>query len=110
MYVRPGGEDREHAGEFGAEHAAGNRFMKKTTVKSEAEDRHRLQDIEQRNQHHLGTPALGGEGGIDEGEYDEQTIASRSAWSFAAHNRDWPDRTTPVHLERRQGDRGLLAS
>ncbi len=33
-----------------------------------AEDRHRLQHVEQRDQHHFGAPALGGEGRVGEGE------------------------------------------
>jgi hypothetical protein len=65
------GEDREHAGEFGAEHAAGKQVHEEDDGEGQkAEDWHRLQDIEQGNQHHLGAPALGGKGGIDEGEND----------------------------------------
>jgi hypothetical protein len=39
--------------------------MKKTTVKREVtENRHRLQDVEERYQHHLGAAALAGQGRI----------------------------------------------
>ena len=65
------GEDREHAGEFGAEHLAGKQVQEENHGEGQkAEDRHRLQDVEQRDQHHLGAPALGGKSGVDEGEND----------------------------------------
>ncbi len=65
------GEDRKHAGELGAEHPTGEKVQEENHGEGQkAEDRHRLQDVEQRNQHHLGAPALGGKGGIDESEND----------------------------------------
>ncbi len=64
-------EDREHAGEFGAEHASRKQVQEENHGEGEeAEDRHRLQDVEQRDQHHLGAPALGGKCRIDESEND----------------------------------------
>ena len=38
----------------------------------EAEDRHRLQDVEQRDQHQGGATALGGPGGVGEGEQQRE--------------------------------------
>ena len=62
-------EDREDGGHLGAENAARKEVQEKRDREGqEAEDRHRLQDVEQRDQHHLGPPALGREGGIGERE------------------------------------------
>jgi hypothetical protein len=101
------------AGELGAEHAAGKQIHEEDDGKGQkAEDRHRLQDIEQRDQHHLGAPALGGESCVDEGEYDgaddrQQHAHGRSQridrkiGRIERHRRD---------IECRQGGRRLLAS
>jgi hypothetical protein len=107
------GEDREHAGEFGAEHAAGKQVQEEDDSKGQkAEDRYRLQDIEQRDQHHLGAAALGGKGGIDEGEYDgaddrQQHPHGRSQRIDRKIGRVERHRR---RLKRRQGSCGLLAS
>ena len=107
------GENREHASEFGAEHAAGKQIHEEDDGEGQkAEDRHRLQDIEQRNQHHLGAPALGGKCGIDEGENDRANDGEqhphrrsqgvgRQIGRIERYRRD---------IERRQRSRGLLAS
>ena len=107
------GEDREHAGEFGPEHAAGKQVHEKNDGEGQkAEDRHRLQDIQKRDQHHLGAPALGREGRVDEGEDDRaddrqqhphggaQRI-ERKVGRIERHRGD---------VERRQRCRGLSAA
>jgi hypothetical protein len=111
--VKGSTRDRSLAGEFGAEHLPGEQIQEENDGEGEkAEDRHRLQNVEQRDQHHLGAPALGREGRIDEGEDDRaddgqqhphgrsQRIDGKIARS-ERYRRD---------VECRQGKRGLLAA
>ena len=67
------GENREDRGEFGAQHAPGReRHEEYDGDRDEAEDRHRLQNIEQRNEQPFGGFAFGGEGRVGEGEDQRQ--------------------------------------
>ncbi len=56
------GEDRENGGVFGAQHAAGRQFHEEHhRHRNEAQDRDRLQNVEQRHQDTLGVFVLGRE-------------------------------------------------
>ena len=69
------------------------------------EDRHRLQDVEQRDQHHLGAPALGGQRGVDEGE-DERADDRQPASASSCAGRSpagSPDRARSPIAGRLQG-------
>ena len=62
-------EDREDRRELHAEYLARKqRHEPDNGEGEEAEHRHRLQDVEERDQHQLRPPALGGERAVDEGE------------------------------------------
>jgi hypothetical protein len=106
-------QDRKHAGELRTEHLAGEKIQEENHGKGEKpKDRHRLQDIEQRNQHHLGAPALGGQRRIDEGEHDRadnrqqhpHRRSQRIAWQIGRIER------YRRNIERRQGKGSLLAA
>ncbi len=63
------GEDREDGGAFGAQHRSGKKPKKKRHREREKpEDRHRLQDVEQRDEDEIRAPAFGGERRIGECE------------------------------------------
>ena len=56
-------------GAFGAQDRAGKKRQEKShRERQKAEDRHRLQDVEQRDQNERGAPAFGGKRRVDEGE------------------------------------------
>ena len=64
------GEDREDRRRLHAENGAGEqRHPNGDRGGQEAEDRHRLQDVEQRYQHHAQSPASGRRQTIDEAEH-----------------------------------------
>ena len=63
------GEDREDRGEFRAQGVAGEEAEEERhRERQKAQDRHRLEDVEHRDQHHFRAPALGRERGVREGE------------------------------------------
>jgi hypothetical protein len=65
------GEDGEDRRAFSAKHVAGKETEEERHRKrQEAENRHRLQDVENRDQHDLGAPALGRQRRIGEGEQE----------------------------------------
>ncbi len=62
-------EDRKNGREFSPELAAWKQAHEEYDCKGEeAEDRHRLKDVQRRNNHALRSLALGGKRGHDEGE------------------------------------------
>ncbi|MEJ1969309.1 MAG: hypothetical protein WDN03_11860 [Rhizomicrobium sp.] len=63
------GEDGEHRRQLGPEHPSGRqRHEEDDGDGDEAEDRHRLEDVQERDQDRAGARALGRPGGIGEGE------------------------------------------
>ncbi len=65
---RLAGEDEEDGGELGAGDPARGEPQEEHDEDGEAEDRHRLQDVEQRDEDDRGAAALGGKGAVGEGE------------------------------------------
>ena len=64
------GEDGEDRRQFRAQRVAGEEAEEEGHGEGEkAQDRHRLQDVEHRDQHHFGAPALGRERRVSEGEH-----------------------------------------
>jgi hypothetical protein len=67
---RLAGEDGEYACQFRAQHLAGKQRHEENHGEGDvAENRHRLQDVENRNEHQPGAPALGGKRCIGKGEH-----------------------------------------
>ena len=62
-------EDREDRGQLRPEHAAGKRRDEEYDRKGEVtEDRHRLKNVKERYQHHLGATAFAGQRRVGEGK------------------------------------------
>jgi len=94
------GEDREHRGEFGAEHAAGKEIEEeKTTVKVR---KPRIGTDCRMSSSGISTisapPALGGKRCIDEGENDRADDRKQHPHGRTQRGRpgDWPDRAIPA--------------
>ena len=110
------GEDREDRRAFVAQEAAGKeRDEAGDGDRQEAQDRHRLQNVEDRDEELLGAPALRGGGGIDEAEDERGRERQHHAHHrpepvFRQHPRIERDRQRfagtigHVHLLARPGD------